>query len=84
MDNNNNEDNQEPERYPRDEEGRLKYHSGADHTIMKSIKRRDISPETRDLVKQRIVSTKPGNVRHEYNKKLERQFLVPRRPDEGD
>ena len=28
MDNNNNEDMQEPERYPRDEEGRLKYHPG--------------------------------------------------------
>ena len=28
MDNNNNEDTQEPGRYPRDEEGRLKYHWG--------------------------------------------------------
>ena len=51
MDNNNNEDTQEPERYPRDEEGRLKYHWGADDTIMKIIKRRDNSPETKDLVR---------------------------------
>ena len=76
MDNNKNEDNQEPERYPRDEEGRLKYHWGADDTIMKIIKGRDISPETRDLVRQRIALTKPGNMRHHYNKKLERQILV--------
>ena len=33
MDKNNNDDNQEPERYPKDEEGRLKYHWGADGTI---------------------------------------------------
>ena len=84
MDNNNNEDTQEPERYPRDEEGRLKYHWGADDTIMKIIKRRDNSPETKDLVRQRIALTKPGNMRHHYNKKLERQILVPRRPDEEE
>ena len=45
---------------------------------------RDNSPETRDLVKQRIALTKPGNIRHHYNKKLERQILVPRRPDEEE
>ena len=84
MDNNNNEDMQEPERYPRDEEGRLKYHWGADHTIMKIIKRKDNSPETRDLVRQRIALTKPGNMHHHYNKKLERQILVPKRPDEEE
>ena len=84
MDNNNNEDTQEPERYPRDEEVRLKYHWGADETIMKIIKRRDNSPETKDLVRQRIALTKPGNMRHHYNKKLERQILVPRRPDEEE
>ena len=84
MDNNNNEDTQEPERYPRDEGGRLKYHWGADDTIMKIIKRKDNSPETRDLVRQRIALTKPGNMRHHYNKKLERQILVPRRPDEEE
>ena len=50
LDNNNNEDTQEPKRYPRDEEGRLKYHWGADDTIMKIIKRRDNLPETKDLV----------------------------------
>ena len=84
MNNNNNEDIQEPERYPRDEEGRLKYHWGVDDTIMKIIKRKDNSPETRDLVRQRIALTKPGNMRHHYNKKLERQIPVPRRPDEEE
>ena len=82
--NNNNKDTQEPERYPRDEEERLKYNWGADDTIMKIIKRKDNSPETRDLVRQRIALTKPGNMRHHYNKKLERQILVPRRPDEEE
>ena len=51
---------------------------------MKMIKRRDNSPETKDLVRQRIALTKPGNMRHHYNKKLERQILVPRRPDEEE
>ena len=84
MDNNNNDDNQEPERCPRDEEGRIKFHWGTDDTIMRIIIRRDISPETRDSVKQRIALTKPENMRHHYSKKLERQFLVPRRPDEEE
>ena len=84
MDNNNNDDIQEPERYPRDEEGRLKYHWGADDTIMRIIKRRDNSPETKDPVRQRITLTKPGNMRHHDNKKLERQILVPRRQDEEE
>ena len=84
MDNNNNEDMQEPERYPRDEEERLNYHWGADDTIMKIIRRKDNSPETRDLVRQRIALTNPGNMRHHYNKKLERQILVPRRPHEEE
>ena len=83
MDNNNNEDNQEPKRYPRDEEGRLKYHWGADDTIMKIIKRRDNSPKTTDLARQRIALTKPGNICH-HNTKLERQILVLRRPDEEE
>ena len=78
MDNNNNEDNQEPERYFRDEEGRLKYRWGADDSIMKLIKGGDNSPETIDLVRQRIALTKPVNMRHHYNKRLERQILVPR------
>ena len=82
--NNNNEDIQEPERYPRDQEERLKYHWGADDTIMKIIRKKDNSPETRDLVRQRIALTKPGNICHHYNKKLERQILVPRRPDEEE
>ena len=51
---------------------------------MKIIKRRDNSPETRDLGRKRIALTKPGNMRHHYNKKLESQILVPRRPDEEE
>ena len=82
LDNNNNEENQEPERYPRDEDGRLKHHWGAGDTIMKILKRRDNSPETRDLVKQRNALTKPGNMRNHYTNKRERQILLPRRPDE--
>ena len=35
-------------------------------------------------MRQRIALTKPGNMRHHYNKKLERQILVPRRPDEEE
>ena len=51
---------------------------------MKIIKKRDNSTETRDIVKQRIALTKPGNMLHYYNEKLEWQILVPRRPDEEE
>ena len=47
MDNNNNR-NQNSERCPRVEGGRLKYNCGADDTIMRIIKRKDKSPETRN------------------------------------
>ena len=83
MDNNNNIDHNS-DRFPRDEIGKLKYHWGANDTIMRTIKRRDNSLETRDSVEQRIALTKPGNMRHHYNKKLERLILVPRRPDEEE
>ena len=51
---------------------------------MRILKRRDNSPETRDLVEQRIALTKSRNMRHHYNKKLERQILVSRRPEEEE
>ena len=35
-------------------------------------------------MKQRIALTKPENMRHHYNKKLDRQILVPRRSDEEE
>ena len=35
-------------------------------------------------MEQRIALTKPGNMRHHYNKKQERQNLVPRRPGEKE
>ena len=74
---NNNDRNQNSDRFPRDEDGIFKYHWRADDTRMRIIKRRDNSSETRDLVEQPIALTKPGNMRHHYNKKLERQILVP-------
>ena len=76
--------NQNLDRFPRDEDGKLKDHWGAEDTIVRIIERRDKSPETRDLVEQRIALTKPGNMRHHYTKKLERQNIVPRRPDEEE
>ena len=35
-------------------------------------------------MKQRIALTKPGKMRHHYNKKLERRSIVPRKPDEEE
>ena len=35
-------------------------------------------------MRQRIALTKPGNMRHHYNKKLERQILVSRKLDEEE
>ena len=85
--NNNNDCNQFSDRFHRGEDGRLEYHWCADITIMRILKRRDSSPETRDLVEQRLALTKPGDMRQIYKKtikKLERQVLVLRRPDEEE
>ena len=58
MDKNNNDDNQEPERYPRDEEERLNYHWGADDTIVIIIKRRDNSPSS--TPEEPVTTQEPG------------------------
>ena len=78
MDNNNNR--QKADRFS---DGRLKYHWGADDEIMKIINRRDIPPETEDLIERRIELTKPGHMRHQWHKKLERNS-PPKRPDDVD
>ena len=63
---------------------KFKYHWGADDEIMKIINRRDNSPETQELVERRIELTRPGHMRHHWHKKLEREILLPRRPDDVD
>ena len=81
MDNNNNS-RQTPDRFALND--KLKYHWGADNEIMKIINRRDNSPETQELVERRIELTRPGHMRHHCLKKLEREILLPRRPDDVD
>ena len=51
---------------------------------MKIINRRDNSPDTQELVERRIELTRPGHMRHHWHKKLEREILLPRRPDDVD
>ena len=81
MDNNNN-NRQIPHRFVLYD--KLKYHWGADDENMKIINRRDNSPETQELVERRIELTRPGHMRHHWHKKLEREILLPRRPDDVD
>ena len=52
--------------------------------MIRIIQRRDTSAETRDLIERGIELAKPGNMRHHYNKRLQRQILVPRRPDKEE
>ena len=59
MNNNNNDRNQDSDKIPRDEDGRLRYHWDADDTIRRIIKRRDNFPETGELVERRIELAKP-------------------------
>ena len=80
MDNNNNR--QIPDRFALND--KLKYHWGANDEIMKIINRRANSPETQELVERRIELTRPGHMRHHWHKKLEREILLPRRPDDVD
>ena len=79
---NNNNNRQIPDRLALND--KLKYHWGADDEIMKIINRRDNSPETKELVERRIALTRPGLMRHHWHKKLEREILLPRRPDDVD
>ena len=79
-DNNNNR--QKTDKFNRDSQ--LKYHWGADDKIMKIMNRRDNSPETKELVERRIELTKPGHMRYQWHKKLDREILLPRRPNDGD
>ena len=51
---------------------------------MKIINRRDNSPETKELVERRIELTKPGHKRYQWHKKLDREILLPRRPNDSD
>ena len=51
---------------------------------MRIINRRDNSPETKELVERRIELTRPGHMRHQCHKKLDREILLPRRPNDGD
>ena len=76
MENNNNDRSQNSHRFPRVEDGRLRYHWGVDDRIMRIIKKRYNSPETQDSIETRIEMAKPGNKRHHYNDKVKRQILV--------
>ena len=79
---NNNNNRQISDRFASND--KLKYHWGADDEIMKIINRRGNSPETQELVERRIELTRPGHMRHHWHKKLEREILLPRRPDDVD
>ena len=79
-DNNNNRQN--PNKFNRDNQ--LKHHWGADDEMMKIINRRNNSRETKKLVERRIELTKPGHMRYQWHKKLDREILLPRRPNDGD
>ena len=79
-DNNNNRQN--PDKFNRDNQ--FKYHWGANDEIMKIINRRDNSPETKELVERRIELTKPGHMRYQWHKKLDKEILLPRRPNDDD
>ena len=67
--------------YNRDNQ--LKYNWGADDEIMRIVKRRDNSPEIREIAERRIELTKPGHMRSKWHKKPDREILLPRRPNEG-
>ena len=81
MDNNNN-NRQILDRFALND--KLKYHWGADNVIMKIINRRDNSPEAKELVEKRLELTRPGHMRHHWHKKLEREILLPKIPDDVD
>ena len=51
---------------------------------MKIINRRNNSLETKELVERRIELTKPGHMSYHWHKKLDREILLPRRPNDGD
>ena len=59
MDNNNYDRNQNSDRFPSNEDGKLEYHWGSHDNVMRIIKRRDTSPEARDLVEKGIALTNP-------------------------
>ena len=80
MDDNNN-NRQNSDKYSRD--SRIKHHWGEDDEIMRIINKRDNSRETREVV-DRFELTKPGHMSYQWHKKLEREILLPRSPDEGD
>ena len=71
MDDNNN-NRQNTDKYTHD--SRLKNHWDADDEIMKVIKSRDNSPETRELVERRIELTRLGQMRSQWHEKLEREI----------
>ena len=56
-----------------------KHHLGADDKIMRIIKRRGNSPVTSELVERRIKLTKHGHMRYSWQKRFERESLLPRR-----
>ena len=44
----------------------------------------DNSLETQETANRRIELARPGNMRHQYHKKLERQILISKRQMEED
>ena len=76
-------DNDQNARYFR-VDGQLRYHWGADQEIMTIINKRDKSPETSELVARRKELAKPGAMRPHWNKNLDREIYVPRRPEENE
>ena len=58
-------------------DGKLKYHWGADDETMNNINGSNNSPATRDLIEKRIELTRPGQMCHQWHKKLEREILLP-------
>ena len=57
------------------------HHWGATREIMEIIRRRNNSPETSRLVKQRSTLSRPGTLRRRYDHQTQRTVFVPTRPN---
>ena len=62
----------------------IRYHWGADDDIMAIINSREKSPETTELVSRRIELARPGAMTPQWNRGLDREIYVPRRPEEDE
>ena len=57
-------------------DGQMRYHWGADDDIMTIVKRREKSPETAELVRRSVELARPGAMRPQWNRSLDRANYV--------